>query len=75
MEHLRHVWFILASIAGIIYWAARQDSSLTDIRDNRTKISLLENRMAISENGLNMLSVKIDGLRDDVSLIKQAVLK
>ncbi|MDR1826093.1 MAG: hypothetical protein LBQ49_00190 [Rickettsiales bacterium] len=74
-ELLRNTWIVLAAIGGIIYWAARQDSSLADIKENRTKIGMLENRIIILENGLDKLAVKIDGMREDLSLIKSAVLK
>lgn len=75
MEQFRNIWFILVTAAGIIYWAARQDSSLTDIKENRTKISMLETRIINQENGLNKLQVKLDNIGEDLTLIKKAVLK
>ena len=74
-ELVRNTWIILAAVGGIIYWAARQDNALGDIKENRTKIGMLENRIVILESGLDKLSVKIDAIKEDLSLIKSAVLK
>ena len=68
-------WILACAFAGIIYWAARHDSSLTDVKENRTKIGMLENRIIALESGLDKLAVKIDNIREDLSLIKTAVLK
>jgi hypothetical protein len=74
-EFVRNAWVILAAAAGIIFWAAKQESSLADIKENRMKIGTLETRIAVLESGLDKLSVKIDGIKEDLSLIKSAVLK
>ena len=75
IDQIRNAWFILAAVIGIIYWAAKHDTSLQDIKENRTKIGMLENRMIVLEIGLDKLAVKIDGIKEDLSLIKSAVLK
>ena len=74
-EIVKSGWILAGAFAGIIYWAARQDSALSDIKENRTKIGMLENRIIVLESGLDKLSVKIDGIKEDLSLIKTAVLK
>jgi len=75
LDKMRNDWITLDATTGIIYWAAKQDSSLADIKENRTKIGMLENRIIALESGLDKLAVKIDGLKEDISLIKSAVLK
>ena len=74
-EFIRNTWIIMAALGGIVWWAARQDSSLADVKENRTKIGMLETRIAILETGLQKLQIKIDGIREDLVLIKTAVLK
>jgi hypothetical protein len=74
-ELLKSGWIVLAAFTGIIYWAARQDGSLMDIKENQTKISMLENRITVLEIGLDKLSVKIDGIKEDLLIIKNAVIK
>ncbi len=68
-------WFLIVFIAGMIYWVARQDSSLTDIKRADTRITALENRTTILETGIGQLQMKIDGIKEDVTLIKSAVIK
>lgn len=72
---LRDSWFLIAFIGGLIYWVARQDSSLADIQRADTRITTLENRTTILETGIGQLQIKLDTIRDDVSLIKTAVIK
>ncbi len=72
---LRDSWFFIAFIGGLIYWVARQDSSLADIQRADTRITTLENRTTILETGIGQLQIKLDTIRDDVSLIKTAVIK
>ena len=72
---LRDSWFLIAFIGGLIYWVARQDSSLADIQRADTRITTLENRPTILETGIGQLQIKLDTIRDDVSLIKTAVIK
>lgn len=72
---LRDGWFLIAFIAGVIYWAARQDSSLADLERADTRITALENRTTILETGIGQLQMKIDGIKEDVTLIKSAVIK
>jgi chaperonin cofactor prefoldin len=74
-EFARNAWVIVAAAVGIIFWAAKQESSLADIQENKAKIGLLESRITVLESGLNKLSVKIDDIKEDLKLIKSAVLK
>ncbi len=75
LDVLRDSWFLIAFIAGIIYWVARQDSSLAEIDRADHRITTLENRVTILETGIGQLQIKLDGIKEDVSLIKTAVIK
>lgn len=75
VETLRDGWFLIAFIAGMIYWVARQDSSLSEIERNEHRITALENRATILETGIGQLQMKIDGIKEDVTMIKSAVIK
>ena len=72
---MRDSWFLIVFIAGLIYWVARQDSSLTEIERQEQRIMALENRTTILESGIGQLQLKIDGIKEDVTLIKSAVIK
>lgn len=75
IDSLRDSWFLIAFIAGMVYWVARQDSSLTDIERADARITALENRTTILETGIGQLQMKIDGIKEDVTMIKGAVLR
>ena len=75
IDLLRDSWFLIAFIAGLIYWVARQDSSLSEIERQDQRITALENRTTILESGNGQLQLKIDGIKEDVTLIKSAVIK
>ena len=75
VDFLRNSWFLIAFIAGVIYWAARQDSSLDDLARADSRITALENRTTILETGIGQLQIKIDTIRDDVKLIKSDVIR
>lgn len=75
IDILRDSWFLIVFIAGLIYWVARQDSSLTEIERQEQRIMALENRTTILESGIGQLQLKIDGIKEDVTLIKSAVIK
>ena len=75
LEILRNSWFLIAFIAGVIYWVARQDSSLSELERQEQRITALENRTTILESGIGQLQLKIDGIKEDVTLIKSAVIK
>ena len=62
-------------IAGMVYWVARQDFSLDDLSRANERITSLENRTTILETGIGQLQMKIDGIKEDVTLIKSAVIK
>lgn len=75
IDTLRESWFLIAFIAGIIYWVARQDSYVSEIDRQDQRIIALENRTTILESGIGQLQLKIDGIKEDVTLIKSAVIK
>lgn len=75
LDVLRNSWFLIAFIAGVIYWVARQDSSLSELERQEQRITSLENRTTILESGIGQLQLKIDGIKEDVTLIKSAVIK
>ena len=75
LDALRDSWFLIVFIAGMIYWVARQDSSLSEIERMEQRITSLENRTTILESGIGQLQLKIDGIKEDVTLIKSAVIK
>ena len=75
LDILRDSWFLIAFVAGMIYWVARQDSSLSEIERQDQRITALENRTTILESGIGQLQLKIDGIKEDVTLIKSAVIK
>jgi hypothetical protein len=75
IDILRDSWFLLAFIAGLIYWVARQDSHVSEIERQEQRITSLENRTTILESGIGQLQLKIDGIKEDVTLIKSAVIK
>ena len=75
LDVLRDSWFLIVFIAGIIYWVARQDSYVTEIEHQEQRIKALENRTTILESGIGQLQLKIDGIKEDVTLIKSAVIK
>lgn len=75
LDILRDSWFLIAFISGVIYWVARQDSSLAELERQDQRITSLENRTTILESGIGQLQLKIDGIKEDVTLIKSAVIK
>ena len=75
IDFLRSSWFLIAFIGGLIYWVARQDSSLIEIERADTRLTALENRTTVLESGIGQLQLKIDGIKEDVTLIKSAVIK
>lgn len=75
IDILRDSWFLIAFVAGMIYWVARQDSSLAEIERADHRITALENRTTILETGIGQLQIKLDGIKEDVSLIKTAVIE
>ena len=75
LEILRDSWFLIAFAFAVIYWVARQDSSLSELERQNERITTLENRTTILESGIGQLQLKIDGIKEDVTLIKSAVIK
>ena len=75
IDLLRDSWFLIAFVFGLIYWVARQDSSLVEMEHLDKRITSLENRTTTLESGIGQLQLKIDGIKEDVMLIKSAVIK
>ena len=75
LDVLRDSWFLIAFVSGVIYWVARQDSSLVELEHLDKRITSLENRTTTLESGIGQLQLKIDGIKEDVMLIKSAVIK
>lgn len=75
VDTLRGGWFLIAFIAGMVYWVARQDFSLDNLARANERITMLENRTTILETGIGQLQMKIDGIKEDVTMIKSAVIK
>lgn len=75
IDTLRSSWFLIAFIAGMIYWVAKQDSSWTELERANHRITALENRTTILETGIGQLQIKIDTIKEDIDLIKGAVIK
>ena len=75
LDTLRDSWFFIAFVAGAIYWVARQDSSLAELERADHRITALENRTTVLETGIGQIQIKIDGIQEDIRLIKSAVIK
>lgn len=75
LDILHDSWFLLVFGFGVIYWVARQDSSLSELERQDQRITVLENRTNTLESGIGQLQLKIDGIKEDVTLIKSAVIK
>jgi hypothetical protein len=75
IDTLRGGWFLIAFVGGVIYWVARADNSLVEIDRLGARMTTLENRTTILETGIGQLQLKIDGIKEDVTLIKTAVIK
>lgn len=75
IDTLRGGWFLIAFIGGVIYWVARADNSLVEIDRLSVRMTTLENRTTILETGIGQLQLKLDGIKEDVTLIKTAVIK
>lgn len=75
MDVLRSSWFLIVFIGGMIYWVARQDSSVSNFQKAESRITTLENRTSLLESGIGQLQLKIDGIKEDLNLIKSAVIK
>jgi hypothetical protein len=75
VDFLRGSWFLIVFAGGIVYWAARQESSLAYVQKDGTRIDALESRANVLEAGIGQLKMKIDGIKEDVTLIKGAVIK
>jgi hypothetical protein len=75
IDFLARSWFLIIFIGGLVYWAARQDSSMAYVQKDQARITTLENRAAAMESWIEQLKMKIDGIKEDVTLIKGAVIK
>ena len=75
IEFLRNSWFLIAFIGGLIYWVARQDLSVAELERIDGRVTVLENRTTILETGIGQIQKKIDDIKEDLNLIKGAVIK
>ena len=75
IDFLRDSWFLIVFIAGLIYWVARQDFSVAELERVDARITSLENRTTILETGIGQIQIKIDDIKEDLNLIKGAVIK
>ncbi|MBR2412068.1 MAG: hypothetical protein IKB10_00160 [Alphaproteobacteria bacterium] len=75
IDFLRDSWFLIAFVAGLIYWAARQDFSIAELERVDVRITALENRTTILETGIGQIQIKIDDIKEDLNIIKSAVIK
>ena len=75
MDFLRNSWFLIVFIGGLIYWVARQDLSVVELERVDTRITSLENRTTVLETGIGQIQIKIDDIKEDLTLIKSAVIK
>lgn len=75
IDTLRSGWFLIVFIGGLIYWVARQDNALVELDRLTVRMTTLENRTTVLETGIGQLQLKIDGIKEDLTLIKTAVIK
>lgn len=75
IDFLRDSWFLIVFIAGLIYWVARQDFSVAELERVDARVTSLENRTTILETGIGQIQIKIDDIKEDLNLIKGAVIK
>ena len=75
LDFLRDSWFLIAFIVGCVYWVARQDSSVAELERVDARITSLENRTTVLETGIGQIQIKIDDIKEDLNLIKGAVIK
>jgi hypothetical protein len=75
IDILRNGWFLIAFVAGLIYWVARQDNALVELDRLTVRMTTLENRTTVLETGIGQLQLKIDGIKEDLTIIKTAVIK
>ncbi|MDR1206868.1 MAG: hypothetical protein LBK26_00405 [Rickettsiales bacterium] len=75
LDLLRNSWFLIVFVGTAIYWAAKHDSSLTDIQKLEARAAALESRVATLESGLGQLQLKLDVIKEDITMIKSAVIK
>ncbi len=75
LDFLRNSWFLIVFIGGLVYWAARQDLSVAELERVDSRITSLENRTTVLETGIGQIQIKIDDIKEDLTLIKGAVIK
>lgn len=75
LDFLRNSWFLIVFISGLIYWVARQDLSVAEHETFDTRLTSLESRTTILETGIGQIQIKIDDIKEDLTLIKGAVIK
>ncbi len=72
---LRDNWFLIGFVGGLIYWVARQDLSIVELERVDARITSLENRTTLLETGIGQIQIKIDDIKEDLTIIKGAVIK
>ena len=75
MDFLRRSWFLILFIGGVIYWVGQQSVSISGIATANDRITRIENRANLLESTIGKLELKIDTIKEDVTLIKAAVIK
>ena len=75
IDQVKNIWFVLAAACGITYWVAKHDSSLPDIQESKMRIGRMEKHVIVLESNFGKVQTQIDGIREDLTLIKKAVLK
>ncbi|MCL1902703.1 MAG: hypothetical protein FWG18_03720 [Alphaproteobacteria bacterium] len=75
IDLLRNSWFLIVFCGTAIYWAARHDGSIADVRKMEIQVGAIEMRVATLESGLGQLTVKLDVIKEDLGIIKRAVIK
>jgi hypothetical protein len=75
LDTLRSSWFLIAFVGTAVYWVAKNDLSINNIQKIEARTTALEHRAASLESGIAQLKLKLDMIRDDLSIIKTAVMK
>ncbi|MCL2538473.1 MAG: hypothetical protein FWF34_01775 [Alphaproteobacteria bacterium] len=75
IDMLRNSWFLIVFIGTAIYWVARHDSNMDNVRSIDARTTILENRTANLESGIAQLQLRLDVIKEDITIIKKAVIK
>ncbi|MCL1785554.1 MAG: hypothetical protein FWG39_00175 [Alphaproteobacteria bacterium] len=75
LDSLRNSWFLIMFVGTAVYWVAKHDLSIDDVQKIESRTTALENRAASLESGIAQLQLKLDVIKEDLALIKTAVIK